>query len=894
MSSAVSNADVYHLGCDVGGTFTDACAFSPKGKIFRAKVPSTPHDQSVGVKNSIEKIRDVIKAEEPDFNGRFGSLHHGSTVATNALLEGKGVPAALIVTEGHKDVLVARRSQIPGGLASWIQWDPPPPIIPLERTLQVPERMGVDGEEVKPVDKEVLRERLLTVKGKVKAVTVSLLNSWVSGEHERQVAEVVNEVLGDDVEVSLSHEVLPELGEYERTVTTATNSVVKPEVKRYLAGLDSKLKDDAATVRILKSDGGLTNISLAGDFPVNILMSGPAGGVKGITSIIANTTEHKNLITLDMGGTSTDVALITDSQPSLRRETVVGDLTVRSPSVDVRTIGAGGGSIAFYQPLTNTLRVGPESSGANPGPACYGRGGTQATVTDANLVLGYLPETLLGGEFKLDITAARTAVSDLAKIMGKTLYETAEAIVDLANEAIYGALRLVSVERGHNPADFALVAFGGAGPMCANAVGKLLGAWPVIVPAAPGILCAQGDATTKMSHELSASFIQLLSSTSMHVITDEYRRLEDRCVSTMKEALGTKDPELTTVYQAAMRYKGQALELTLVLSAEDISKPLEEFEKVARTKFDQLHEQQFSYTLESYPLELTRLTVTTVDGSPDIEIPRIPAADSPAPPASALLETKTIVVQGKEHQASFWDRTGISKAGYKVEGPCVIVEMDANTLIQPGFEGEVDAVGNICISPMPGNEMPSFRSKIGHTESGKTEEQKREEAKKVVQDIPTVPTLIGSSLASIRAEMDTLMLRCSMSPAIREQQDEFNVITTPAGQMLVGQFGSFIGQFLKIWNYKVSRGEAEPIEEGDVFVTNDVYEVEGAVSHLNDIIVLLPIWFEHKIVGWAANFGHMTDVSQTVVLRWHLANNCLGPAQATPGQTWNALFQGTC
>lgn len=856
----------YHLGCDVGGTFTDACAFSPNGRIYRAKVPSTPADQSIGVKSSIDKIRSVIKAAEPDFNGKFAALHHGSTVATNALLEGKGVPAALIVTEGHKDVLVARRSQIPGGLASWISWDPPPPIIPLERTLQVPERIGVDGEEVMPVNKEVLREKLLKVKGKVEAVTVSLLNSWVSGEHERQVAEVVKDVLGDKVAVSLSHEVLPELGEYERTVTTATNSVVKPEVKRYLAGLGDKLKDDTLSINILKSDGGLTDLNLAGELPVNILMSGPAGGVKGITSIIANSTEHKNLITLDMGGTSTDVALIANSQPSLRRETVVGDLTVRSPSVDVRTIGAGGGSLAIYQPLTNTLRVGPESSGASPGPACYGRGGTQATVTDANLVLGYLPETLLGGEFKLDVDAATKAVGELATQMGKTLYEAAEAIIDLANEAIYGALRLVSVERGHNPADFALVAFGGAGPMCANAVGKLLGAWPVIVPAAPGILCAQGDATTKMSHELSASFIQLLSSTTIEAIRTEYKTLEERCLATIKDALKNDEPPLATIYQAALRYKGQALELTVTLSADDIAQPLEAFEKAARVKFDEVHQQQFSYTLESFPLELTRLTVTVVDASPDIEIPRIPAADSNVPPETAIIEKKKIVVQGNEYEATFWDRAAISKAGYKVQGPCVIVEMDSNTLIQPGFEGEIDAVGNIHISPLPGNEVPTFRSKVGLEEAGKTDEQKIEEAKKLVEDIPTVPTLIGSSLASIRAEMDTLMLRCSMSPAIREQQDEFNVITNPAGKMLVGQFGSFIGQFLKIWNHKISKGEVDPIEEGDVFVTNDVYEVEGAVSHLNDVIVLLPIYFEHKLIGWAANFGH----SKKSLNNWYL------------------------
>ncbi len=542
----------------------------------------------------------------------------------------------------------------------------------------------------------------------------------------------------------------------------------------------------------------------------------------------------------------------------------MGDITVRSPSVDVRTIGAGGGSLAFFEPLTNTLRVGPESSGANPGPACYGRGGTQATVTDASLVLGYLPETLLGGDFKLDISAARAAVEKLAKQMGKTMLEAAEAIIDLANEAIYGAVRLVSVERGHNPADFAMVAFGGAGPMCANGVGKLLGAWPVIVPAAPGILCAQGDATTKMSHELSASFIQLLSNTTMETLRKEFGLLKDRCETVMTEAMDSKDAKLATTYQTALRYKGQALELTITLTEEDLAQPMETFEKIAHEKHGVIHQQQFSYTLENFALELTRLTVTTIDASPDIEIPHIPVADGEKPRESAIVGKKTVVVQGKEYEAIYWDRAAISKAGYKLQGPCVITEMDSNTLIQPGFEAVIDAVGNICISPMPGNEMPTFKSKFESTVSEKTDEEKVAEARKVVEDIPTVPTLIASSLASIRSEMDTLMLRCSMSPAIREQQDELNVITNAEGKMLVGQFGSFIGSFLKIWNYKMSRGEVDDIEEGDVFVTNDVYEVEGAVSHLNDIIVLLPIYFEHKRVGWAANFGHITDVQGQV------------------------------
>lgn len=372
-------------------------------------------------------------------------------------------------------------------------------------------------------------------------------------------------------------------------------------------------------------------------------------------------------------------------------------------------------------------------------------------------------------------------------------------------------------------------------------MGKLLGAWPVIVPAAPGILCAQGDATTKMSHELSVSFIQVLPSVTMESLRQEFGALKDKCESIMREAMDSKDPTLATTYQAALRYKGQSLELTITLSAEDLDRPMEMFQKLAHEKFDHIHQQQFSYILENFALEVTRLTVTIVDASPDMEVPRIPAADSETPPKAAVIGKKTIVAQGKEHEATFWDRAAISKKGYKLQGPCVITEMDSNTLIQPGFEAVIDDVGNICISPMPDNEMPTFRSNFGNVIADKTAEEKMAEARKVVQDIPTVPTLIASSLASIRSEMDTLMLRCSMSPAIREQQDEFNVITDSQGKMLVGQFGSFIGQFLKIWNHKLSRGEVEPIEEGDIFVTNDVYEVEGAVSHLNDVIILLPV-----------------------------------------------------
>jgi 5-oxoprolinase (ATP-hydrolysing) len=365
-----------------------------------------------------------------------------------------------------------------------------------------------------------------------------------------------------------------------------------------------------------------------------------------------------------------------------------------------------------------------------------------------------------------------------------------------------------------------------------------------------------------MSHELSTSFIHMLSSTTMDDIRRVFTDLKTRCDSTMKEALDNPNPALVTVYGAALRYKGQALELSIELSESDLSRSMEAFEAITHEKFDQIHQQQFSYTLENFPLEVTRLTITVTDGSHDIEIPRVPKAASSTPPESAVLEKKKIVYQGIEHDAVFWDRAAITQEDIIIQGPAVIVEMDSNTLIAPGFEAVIDSVGNICITPTAGNELPSFKSKFESTVSDKTQEERDAEARKTVEDIPTIPTLISSSLASIRAEMDTLMLRCSMSPAIREQQDEFNVITDAAGKMLVGQFGSFIGQFMKIWAYKVGKGEVDEVEEGDVFITNDVYEVEGAVSHLNDIIILLPIYYEHKLVGWAANFGHMT-VSRT-------------------------------
>lgn len=655
---------------------------------------------------------------------------------------------------------------------------------------------------------------------KPEAISVSLLNSFSNDINEKAVREILLEEFGPEVEIVTSCDVLPEIQEYERTVTVTANAIVKPVVKKYMTNLTKLLSEDTDTIRILKSDGGLTSGELASQLPVNILMSGPAGGVVGVTDVISKNTPFTNLITLDMGGTSTDCSIIPGASPAVRRETVVGPLTVRSPSVDVRTVAAGGGSIANYNAISNSLRVGPESAGATPGPAAYGKGGKMATVTDANLALGYLPSSLLGGTFNLDVSAAIKAVESVAKQMGLSLSDTAEGILNLANESMMGAIRNVSVEQGYDPRDFALVCFGGAGPLHANAVGKLLGSWPVIIPPSPGVLCAQGDVTTKMSHEQAATYIRTFADVSASELNAEFGELKASCEGIMLNALADPSATLDVSYQLDMRYKGQALTLTVAMVDEDLKNDTGTILDLLRPKFAIVHEQQFSFSLPDVEIEIMRLRVKITDASPEVQIQSVPDAESEIAPESAIISKSTITCDGKEVEATFWDREQITQRGIKISGPAVITEMDSNTLILPGYYGEIDSIGNILIRP------------TGEGERRKETATTAQEARAIVSNSPLIPGLVSSALASIRREMDTLMLRCAMSPAIRDQQDEFNVITNPEGLMLVGQFGSFITQFLSFWK--------GTIEEGDVFVTNDTYQISGAVTHLNGMYCFGP------------------------------------------------------
>lgn len=681
----------YRLGVDVGGTFTDVLLLEETtGTTFRAKTPSTPADQSIGVLNGIAKVCAEAEIEPSE----IGQVLHGTTVATNAILQGRGARVGLVTTDGFRQVLQIARSFVPGGLAGWIIWPKPEPLAALENTVEVVGRLAADGSEITPLDEEQARAQLRRLAGAgIEALTISLINSYANDAHEKQVAAWAESEL-PGVPVSISSQVLPEMREYERTLTTVANSYVQPEVSRYVRNLDRSLQEKGITapLSILRSDGGLVQSAKAAESPVSLLLSGPAGGVTGAVWF-AEQAGYSDFLTFDMGGTSTDVALVLGGEPRIGRETKVGDLAVRATSVDVRTVGAGGGSIAHVPELTKALRVGPQSAGADPGPAAYGNGGTEPTVTDANVVLGYLPAALAGGEVSLDVDASRTAVATIADAIGLgSPEEAASGIVDIVNENMFGALRLVSVQQGYDPRDFALVSFGGAGPLHANALGRLTGAWPVIVPPSPGVLCAYGDATTCVRDESARTMIRAFSDTDDAELRTALAELATSAAARLS-AEGVPADQQTAKYQVDLRYQGQGFEIPVDLDASALESG--DLLSTLGTAFDTEHERLFSFLLKN-EREVINLRVTVSGPRPDVAFQ--PLEEGGADPSAALVSTNDVWMDGEYAKAGIYDRAKLL-AGNVVEGPAVITEMDSTTLVLSGHAATVHSSASLLIAP---------------------------------------------------------------------------------------------------------------------------------------------------------------------------------------------------
>ena len=683
----------YRLGVDVGGTFTDFLLMDEEsGQTHTAKVPSTPEDSSIGVLSGVARICDESGIDP----SHIKLVMHGTTVATNAVLTGKGAVVGLVTTAGYEDTLQVARSFCPGGLGGWVSYIKKPLLAPLELTIGAGGRIGADGAVVRELDEDGLRRDLITLRERnaIQALTICFINAHINNEHEERARDIAREVFVD-TPISISSEVVPEMQEYERTETTVVNSYVRPEVERYVnnlrTALASRMGEDTQ-LSILRSDGGLASARASAESPVNLLMSGPAGGVAGAIYFCSR-AGFKDILTFDMGGTSTDVALIQNSRARVRRETIVGDVRVRAPSVDVRTVGAGGGSIAFVPELTKALRVGPESAGAVPGPACYMKGGELPTVCDANVVLGYLPSDVqLGGKMEINRDASMAAVQQVADGMGIGLMEAAEGIIKIVNVSMFGALRLVSVEQGYDPRDFALVGFGGAGPLHANALGILTDAWPVIVPPGPGVLCAYGDATTQVQDEAARTYLTMAGDLSDEKLKTDLKTLQLRAgESLVQDGIPIEDHEIT--YQADLRYAGQAFQITVDFTETDLN---DKGAALLTEQFDAEHEQLFTFKLDDGHEILMIRAVAKARTQAIAELRRGEAGTTLE---ECVLHQSKFFYEGAWHDALIYDRDKLHE-GLEVAGPAIVSEMDSTTVVLPDYKANVDTIGNLLLNPI--------------------------------------------------------------------------------------------------------------------------------------------------------------------------------------------------
>ena len=683
----------YRLGVDVGGTFTDFLLINESdGSTYTAKVPSTPEDSSIGVLNGVARICDQSGVNPKDIK----LVMHGTTVATNAVLTGNGAKVGLLTTQGYESVLQVARSFCPGGLGGWVSFVKGPLLAPLELTYGVKERTDASGDISIELDESHLKEQLqhLKSKGEVEALTISFVNSYINDENEIKAAKIAAEIF-TDIPISISSEVIPEMQEYERAETTVLNSYVRPQVSSYVNNLQANLEKSLGSdvqLSILRSDGGLASSRATGDSPVNHLMSGPAGGVAGAIHF-CNQAGYENILTFDMGGTSTDVALIQNSRAKVRRETLVGDVRVKAPSVDVRTVGAGGGSIAFVPELTKALRVGPESAGAVPGPAAYMKGGDQPTVCDANIVLGLLPSDVqLGGDMVIDKKAAEKAVQTIADGIGVDLMEAAEGIIKIVNESMFGALRLVSVEQGFDPRDFALVGFGGAGPLHANALGILSNSFPVIIPPGPGVLCAYGDATTQIQDEASRSYLAMAQDITTDKFLNDLTDLREKASQSLIKD-GVSDSNLEVTYQADVRYAGQAFQITVEFDEKEYeTKGIQ----LITDAFDEEHYQLFTFKLnDGHEILMIRAIVKVAQS----EIKHSASVSSDSSLQDAVIQDSRFYHEAQWHDAKIYDRNKLHSK-HLIPGPAILSEMDSTTVILPEHEAAVDEVGNLIINPI--------------------------------------------------------------------------------------------------------------------------------------------------------------------------------------------------
>jgi N-methylhydantoinase A len=677
------------LAIDVGGTFTDVTlADAAAGKTWITKTPSTPHDLSVGFMAGIQKILTLGGRGPADIVRVF----HGTTTATNAILEGKTAPMGLLTTKGFKYVLEIGRHDIPreGNLYGWIK--PTRPVTP-DRILEVSERIDVAGHVLTVLDADECRRavRRLRQLG-LPSIAVVFLHAYVNPIHEHQAAKIIAEEYPEAV-VSLSSEVLPQFREFERSMATVLNAAVMPHVSRYLTSLRGMLDGQqiAAPLLIMKSNGGVTSAETAARQAIHTALSGPAAGVIGAVSV-AHAAGFSNIISIDVGGTSADICLVRDRRPEITKDAKIGPFPLKIPIIDINTIGAGGGSIAAIM-APSRLEVGPRSAGAEPGPVCYGRGGEEPTATDANLLLGRIPPSLLGGEIVLDRAAARQAIQErIAHPLGLGLNEAAAGIVEIINNNMARAIRTVSIGRGHDPRQFVLVAFGGAGPLHACRLAELLDIPAIIIPPTPGVLSTYGLLSTDLKNDYVQTCYQEGPRYELARVASGYTDLEALALDWLRSE--QVPPEAQRLLRSAdLRYAHQSFELTCPMPDGQLTQA--SVQQLVEA-FHREHQRLYTYDLPKAPVELVNLRVTAIGLLPKLQPQdaNVSALDL----NSALAEVRPVYFDqcGGFAETPCYMRQRLGP-GMTFDGPAIIDQDDATTLVYPNFRARVDAGRNLIL-----------------------------------------------------------------------------------------------------------------------------------------------------------------------------------------------------
>jgi 5-oxoprolinase (ATP-hydrolysing) len=839
------------LGVDVGGTFTDLIYLDEAGSVRVHKVPSTPADPSDGTMRGALELCEAAGVGP----GEIDQFFHGTTVATNIIIEHNGAEVGLITTRGFRDILHIARHKKP---LNWSNFQDLPwqryPLARRRHRIPVTERVTApDGDVLLSLAEDEVRAAVRQLKAAgVEAIAICFLFSFLNSEHERRAKEIVLEEFPEAF-LSVRHEVLPQYREYEGFSTVCLNAYVGPKVSRYVKGLAGAMQERgfAGELHLMTSAGGVMTADSAAEKPVSTLFSGPVAGLIG-GIWVGRTAGTPSVISLDVGGTSADIGVAPAGEVRMRHllDTKVGDYHAMIPMVEMDAIGAGGGSIAYVD-AGGIFRVGPRSAGADPGPACYGRGGEEPAATDCLLMLGRIPAAgLLGGRLPLDERAARAAIETrLCGPLGMSVEEAALAALKIQTHTMVQAIEENSVRRGYDPRDFTLVAFGGGGPLYACDIAQELGIPQVVIPPHPGITSAMGLLATNVAYDHVQTKMELLHEADSARLESDFAELEEQAAAQLARD-GFAGGQALLERSADCRYVGQGYELRITLPAGPVDAGWIER---ARETFHDQHERRYYRRYDEAPIQIVNIHAVGVGALPELALAPVPEAGSSDPAEAATGEAEvTFVVSGEPTRLPtvHFDRA-LLKAGHEVTGPAIIHQFDSTTVVNPGLVARVDGVGNLVVdcSEVRDTGLTSLAAGAARAVGPESELD------------PVTLRVIGGAFNAVAHEMAQTAMRMSFSSIIRESEDLGAGLFDAEGEELCESDTTPLQAGPLPWSIRGilarMRETGQEIEDGDVFIHNHPYY--GA-SHSPDVMIAVPIFHDGRHIAWSACVAHLLDI----------------------------------